>query len=387
MTLRKIALAALLACPPAAFAQLSVTLYGVADVNVEYANHVAALPTASNGFNSGSGNNVVRMDSGGLSGSRWGLRGTEDLGQGLRALFVLESGFGLDTGTLQQGGRLFGRQAFVGVQDARFGQITLGRQYTSVFDALANFVPGAYSTQYEPTVLQQGANYREDNTVKYTGKLGPITALAHWSFGAGVALPAAVGAAVPIGGNGEVPGQFRRDTAYGAALVYGAGPFGLTAGYDQWNPTIGTGSGTAKKAVVAASYTYGPAKVMGGYRWGQTKNGTDVLIQRDDYYWIGGTYRVTPAVGLTIEYSYDDVKSLLGNTNVANPWQIAFISTYSFSKRTDVYLSTAYAKHAGLMMESVATTFATSLSVGNSYALGNGQTSMVGVALGIRHQF
>ncbi len=150
--------------------------------------------------------------------------------------------------------------------------------------------------------------------------------------------------ATPIGGNGEVPGAFRRDTGYGAAVTYLGGPFGATVGYDQWNPTIGTGNGTVKKASVAGSYTYGPAKIMGGYRWGQQKNNVDVLIQRDDFYWIGANYQVTPAVGLTLEYNYDNIKSLFGDTHVANPWQIAFIATYSFSKRTDVYLSTAYAK-------------------------------------------
>jgi predicted porin len=126
---------------------------------------------------------------------------------------------------------------------------------------------------------------------------------------------------------------------------------------------------------------------MGGYRWGQQKNNVDVLIQRDDFYWIGANYQVTSAIGLTLEYNYDDLKSLFGDTHVANPWQIAFVATYSFSKRTDVYLTTAYAKNAGLTMESLATTFATSLSLGNSYALANGQSSMFGAAVGIRHKF
>jgi len=387
MKLKNIAAASLLACAGSAFAQSNVTLYGVADINVEFANHVGAVPTAANGFNPGPANNVYRMDSGGLSGSRWGLRGTEDLGGGLKGVFVLESGFSLDTGTLQQSGRLFGRQAFVGLQSARFGQVSLGRQYTSMFEALANFSPTAYSTQYEPVVLQSGANFREDNTIKYTGQFGPVTALAHWSFGTGLALPASVGFPIGVGGNGEIPGQFRRDTAYGAAVAYSAGPFGATVGYDQWNPTIGTGSGTVKKAVVGASYTYGPAKVMGGYRWGQNKNAANVLIQRDDFYWIGANYQVTPAVGLTLEYDYDNVKNLFGNTNVANPWQIAFVANYAFSKRTDLYLTTAYAKNAGLMMESLATFFANSLSLGNSYVLGNGQSNMFGAAIGIRHKF
>jgi len=382
------ATAALLVCSGSAFAQSSVTLYGVVDVNIEYANHLGVVPTAANQFNRGPSNDVYRMNSGGYSGSRWGIRGTEDLGGGLKALFVLENGFNVDTGTFQQGGRMFGRQAFVAVQKDGIGQLSLGRQYASMFEALANFAPAAYATQYEPTVLMTGPNFREDNTVKYTGQFGPVTALAHWSFGTGLALPQTVGLATPIGGNGEVPGQFRRDTAYGAAVAYQAGPIGVTVGYDQWNPTIGTGSGTWKKAAVAASYTFGNlAKIMGGYRWGQSKGAADVLTQRDDFYWIGANYQVTPAIGLTLEYNYDNVKSLFGDTHVANPWQIAFIASYAFSKRTDVYLSTAYAKNAGLMMESLATTFANSLSLGNNYVLANGQSNMIGVALGLRHKF
>lgn len=388
MKFKGMATAALLVCAGSAFAQSNVTLYGVLDMNLEYVNHVGQVPTAANGFNRGPSNHVYRMDSGGMAGSRWGLRGTEDLGNGLKGVFVLESGISADNGTLQQSGRLFGRQAFIGLQKAGIGQLSLGRQYTSMFEALANFSPTAYATQYEPVVLQSGANFREDNTVKYTGQFGPVTALAHFSFGTGLALPQTVGVATPIGGNGEVPGQFRRDTAYGTAFAYQTGPFGATIGYDQWNPTIGTSSGTIKKAVVGASYTWNnTAKIMGGYRWGQNKNAAGTLIQRDDFFWIGANYQVTPAIGLTLEYNYDNVKSLFGNTNVANPWQVAFIANYAFSKRTDVYLTTAYAKNAGLMMESLATVYANSLSLGNSYALANGQSNMLGAAVGIRHKF
>ncbi|AOY94987.1 hypothetical protein BKK79_24440 [Cupriavidus sp. USMAA2-4] len=387
MPLKKAALAALIACPALASAQSSVTLYGVADINVEFANHVGAIPSAANGFNPGTSNSVYRMDSGGLSGSRWGLRGTEDLGNGLKGVFVLESGFNLDTGTSQQGGRLFGRQAYVGVQSATLGQISLGRQYTSMFEALANFAPAAYATQYEPVVLQSGANFREDNTVKYTGQFGPVTALAHFSFGTGLALPQTGASAIAVGGNGEVPGAFRRDSAYGAAATYMAGPLGIALGYDQWNPTIGTGSGTFRKAAVAASYTFGPAKVMGGYRWGQNKNAAGAGIARDDFYWVGANYQVTPALGLTLEYDYDKVHNLYGSTQVANPWQVALVADYNLSKRTDVYLSAAYARNAGLTLDSVATAYATSLSLGNSYALASGQNSMVGVAVGVRHKF
>lgn len=75
----------------------------------------------------------TRVDSGRYTESRWGLRGTEDLGAGLAAIFYLESGFAADTGTLNQGGRLFGRGAYVGLLSDRWGQVTLGRQYVPLF--------------------------------------------------------------------------------------------------------------------------------------------------------------------------------------------------------------------------------------------------------------
>lgn len=367
-------------------AQPSVTLYGVADVNLEYVNHVGTPPQASNNFNPGPGNSVFRENSGGLSGSRWGLRGTEDLGGGLKSIFVLEGGFNIDTGVSQQGGRLFGRQAFVGLQSS-YGQIAFGRQYTSLFSTVANFLPARFATQYEPAALITGFNYREDNAVKYNGAFGPFTVIAHWTFGAGLTLPRTSPSAVAAGGNGEVPGQFRRDSGYGAGLSYDAGSFRLGAGYDQWNPTIGSGSGTYKKAAVMASYSLDKARLSAGYRWGQNRDQNGALLLRDDFYWIGGNYKVSNNVDLTLEYNYQDVKNLAGSPGFANPWQIALIADYALSKRTDVYLTMAYAKNAGLAMDSAATGYASSLALGNSYTLGAGHSSMLGAALGIRHIF
>jgi predicted porin len=373
-------------------AQASVTLYGVADMNLEFVNHLGAIPAAANGFNSGPANRVYRMNSGGVSGSRWGLRGTEDIGAGMKAMFVLENGFNLDTGTGQQS-RLFGRQAYVGLQ-TQYGQLSFGRQYTSLFEAMANFVPTAYSAQYEPVVAMAGANFREDNTVKYSAVFGPVTALAHWSFGTGVALPPTIGAPVILGGNGEVPGQFRRDTAYGAGLTYTAGGFGAALSYDQVNPTIApiatpanAGSGAFKKAAVAGSYAAGQAKVFLGYRWGQNKDQNGQMFFRDDFYWIGVSYQLTPAMGVTLEYNYDNVKNQFGNTQLPNPWQIAVLANYALSKRTDLYLTAAYAKHAGVGLESAGSFYANSLSLGNSYALASGQNAMLGAAVGVRHKF
>lgn len=370
-----------------ALAQTSVALYGVADADLEFANHVGVAPAPANGYNPGIGNKVYRMNSGGLSGSRWGLRGTEDLGSGLSSLFVLEGGYNQDAGTSQQGGRLFGRSAYVGLASKNYGQVAFGRQYTSLFDTMSNFVPALYATSYEPSASLLGPNYREDNTVKYKGAFGPLTASLHWSFGVGLALPQTSPLLVAGGGNGEVPGRFRRDTGYGAGLSFIAGGIGISAGYDQFNPTFGSDTGTFKNAAIAGSYAFGNAKIMGGYRWGQNRGANGSMVKRDDYYWIGGQYQFTSALGLIAEFAYDNIKNLFGNQSIPNPWQINLIGTYSFSKRTDVYLTAAYSKNAGLGLDSLANGFANSLALGNSYTLGRGESNMLGIALGVRHKF
>lgn len=110
-----------------ASAQSNVTLYGVADMGIEYAIH------QPNGDHS-----VVRLQSSNMSGSHWGLRGTEDLGGGLKALFALEGGVNLDDGRSAQGGRLFGRQAWGGLQGS-YGTLSLGRQ-TTLLSSLAGLM-------------------------------------------------------------------------------------------------------------------------------------------------------------------------------------------------------------------------------------------------------
>lgn len=354
-------------------AQSSVTIYGVADVNIEVVNHLSSqVPSSTNGFSTGPGHSLFRMSSGGLSGSRFGIRGVEALGSETNAVFVLENGFGIDGGALQQGGRLFGRQGFVGLDNKSYGRLTFGRQYTSIFDLLANFSPSIYSTQYEPTVFLVGLNFRSDNTVKYSNKFGPIDLVAHWSFGNGAS------------GAGEVPGQFRRDTGHGTGAAYASGPIGFTVAYDQFNPTLNatTGAaGTVKKAAIAASYTYESAKIMGGYRWGHSKGASGTTVLRDDYLWLGVNYRLLPSLDFTLQYDYDNVRNFAGDTGLPNPWQIGLIVNYFLSKRTDIYFTTAYAKNSGLNFDSSAINFA------NGYFLGAGHSTMLGAALGMRHRF
>lgn len=355
----------------------SVTLYGVVDANIEYATN---LPNAA--MAGGSGNRVA-VNSGGLSGSRFGLRGSEDLGGGLSALFTLENGFNVDDGKMQQGGRLFGRQAYVGLNSNAVGQFTFGRQYTPMFQLLGDFVPTRHASQYEPIVVLTGSNNRSDNTAMYTGVFGPVTALAYWSFGTGASSVNPTG-----GGSGEVPGQFKRDSGYGAGVAYAAGPFGATLIYDQFNPSVSAKGGTfatgaARKAAVAGSYEFGPAKLMAGYRWGQNKNPDSTLALRDDLYWIGATYQATGALGLVLAYYYENLKNLGGiTTGLSKPWQMTAQANYGFSKRTDIYVTTAYAKHAGLDLSQSGVDANVM-----GYPLAPGKTSMFAVAVGIRNKF
>jgi predicted porin len=375
-------LAAFAPVAAAAHAQTSVTLYGVIDGSVEYVNRVAAsAATPTQG-----GSRFGMPSVGGLSASRWGLRGVEDLGSGNQALFVLESGFQWDTGALQSA-PLFNRQSFIGVQNKDLGKLTFGRQYTSFFDGMANFAPMRFAATYEPGIWWMGLNYREDNMVKYTGQFGPLQAAAHFSFGTGVAVQNA-SILLANGGAGEVPGHFKDNTGYGGSLMYlGSNGIGASIAADLWRPAAVTGQpGTMTKLGAAALYRTGPFKFTLGYRYNKGEFSNSNTLLRDDYWWAGVNYQATPALGLSLAYYYADVKAARAaatgpETNPANMQQVSFIADYNFSKRTDVYLSVGYAHNGGLSFDTSATAFAF------RYPTMAGQQNIVGVTVGIRQIF
>ena len=371
-----------------AMAESKVTLYGAVDLNLEYVNKTGHVPSVANGLTSGTPRHKFTMSNGGLSGSRFGLRGSEKLTDDLSAIFVLEGGFYANSGLSQQGGRLFGRQAFVGLKSNDYGQLTFGRQYSTMFSAMGKFLPIRYSTMYEPTGLISGAFFRQDNTVKYMGNFGGFTAMAHWSFGIGGALPK-ISPDMPVIGDGKrESGSSRKDMAFGLGMNYHTGPIGFGIGYDNWTPTVGDGRGLVEKLAFMGSYKFSEnVSVMGGYRWGRNKDQNNRTLLRDDFYWIGGQYKVTPKLELMVEYDYQNVKKIIGQSHFGNPWQASLMANYSMSKRTSLYLTTAYSRNAGLTLDSAANGYAISLANNKSYALGNGQKSMTGVAVGIRHWF
>jgi predicted porin len=331
-----------------AFAQTSVTLYGVADVGVEFANH-----------QKGAGNSVVRMQSGNLSGSRWGLRGAEDLGGGMRAIFALESGYNVDDGKSGQSGRLFGRQAWIGL-DTAYGTLTLGRHNTPIYDFGVQYDPMGISTRYSIGIQDDAFQSRADNSIKYVSKFGPMTAKLLYSFGADGTS----------GVNGEVPGNYKVGREYGASLAYDGGPLSIAAVYDELNGnTVATDQDKTRKASLAATYVIGPVKSYVGYRYARFM--TSPSSQTTNLYWAGAQWDITAAWSLTGAAYYQDFRN-----SGADPWLFVASADYSLSKRTDVYLNLAYTRNKD----------GSNLGTGGfgSTVAGKNQT---GVLLGMRHRF
>ncbi len=150
----------------------NMTIYGIVDAGVERITNVGPTRTT-----------IERMPSLASSTSpRLGYRGAEDLGGGLWAQFVLETGFDVGTGGLNQGGRMFGRQAFVGLTNS-WGSVTFGRQYDMLGFALADYGvlgPNAYSIGSLDPYLSAA---RFDNSIAYLGQFGPVGVGANYSLG------------------------------------------------------------------------------------------------------------------------------------------------------------------------------------------------------------
>ena len=165
----------------AAVAQDTVTLYGIAYAGVAVENV-------------GTGR-AVKLVSGTQSGSRLGFKGSEDLGGGLKALFNLEAGFSIDTGTMSANSQLFNRRAVVGV-DGSFGSVTMGREYTPIALIAANNDPlehGFYGTDLNAFDDKGNTRIvrRASNTVNYeTPSFSGVKARAAYGFGEKTVAPA-----------------------------------------------------------------------------------------------------------------------------------------------------------------------------------------------------
>src|SRR5476651_2582534 len=234
-----------------AFAQSSVTLYGIVDTALVYANDQASLGSTSGGHS------VTKLASGIWAGSRFGLKGAEDLGGGTKAIFQLESGFNSTSGAQQYTNAEFGRQAWVGATNPTYGTFTAGRQYTSYYSLLSSYSPTNWLTGFygaHPGDLDElDTIYRANNSLVYTSpKLYGFTASGSYSFAG-------------------VPGSVNQGSTWSGAVQYANGPFGIAAGITRINNSTPGGGAFGTDSTTNSAGQSGVSAVTNGYQTAQAQ--------------------------------------------------------------------------------------------------------------------
>jgi predicted porin len=191
----------------AAFAQSTFTIYGNADVSLDNVHKTAGVqlipgvPTSQ-----GAKSTVTRVSPSATSQTSFGFKGTEDMGGGMAASFVLEGQLSHDTGALSQDGRMFGRQSYVGLTTP-YGEVRLGRQYAPIFYSTALVTGERFGAT--DLFIEGGATnnlqVRQDNQISYWAKAGALTGAVAYSPNAGAyrkidALRSTTGASAANGG-------------------------------------------------------------------------------------------------------------------------------------------------------------------------------------------
>ena len=365
-------------------ADSSVTLYGILDAGIQ-----GSSQSLSNGYSSSN----VGLASGVQSGNRFGIKGSEDLGSGLRATFALEAGFNLGSGVSQQNGTLFGRQSWVGLESDTLGYARVGKQYNFATDyvgAIDPFLLG-FGQANMGTTFGAANTTRYNNMVKYQSPTwNGLTAGIGYSFANGLASlyadPANYGGYVPANTYNYATANNARTVT--AGIKYANGPLTVVGSYDvMYGPTniVGSGAANPSQWIVGGAYDFTVAKIAAAYS--QARNGwingqasVDSTFTANAYgggaggvlydpsfgansYLAGVTVPVTGAQKVFASYQYA--------TPVASMAAAANLSIYSvgyqsdFSKRTNAY---AYASQA------------------QNYAFLDGAKSTV-YGVGLRHQF
>ena len=378
-----LALLALGAFAGAAHAQSSVTLYGIIDEGLLFNNNAG-------------GKHLYSMASGVMQGSRFGMRGTEDLGNGLKAIFVLENGFDVNSGKLGQGSLMFGRQAYVGLS-SQAGTVTLGRQYDSVVDFVGPLEAGDQWGGYiaaHPGDLDNFNNaYRVNNAIKYTSPT-----YAGFSFGGLYSL-------------GGIAGQFARNQVWSLGAGYNNGPLVLGVGYlnartpNQFGGMFNNGSASSSVSspiygayannantyqVIGAggAYTFGAATIgatysnvkFKGFSAGPFVNQTATFNNGE----INFKYQLTPALIVGAAYDYTQGSKIDGNS-AAKYHQGSLGVDYFLSKRTDVYAIGVYQHASGTVLDANGDPVQATASINN--LAGSSTSNQVAARVGIRHKF
>lgn len=393
MKIRLIAPGILCAIALPALAQSSVTLYGIVDVGVQW--NESGVNTSTTTTPNWQQESAFSIDSGYQSGSRFGLRGAEALGGRWNAVFTLEGGFDASTGTSSQGGRLFGRQAWGGLQQANFGTFAFGRiatpsSGTGAFDLWSPVDPfsagwglATLGSTFIPT-----AGLREDNSI--------IWASPSW---AGFKLAAQWSGNVDLA---ETAPQGTNTSAYNFGANWSWGPLFLAATYDVISyADTGTpnrpGAGSPDQKMLQLGGTFDIKLMKFHLAWAdQSSISTAISVSGignglpsaivptgignyDNTAWMAGV--TVPLFGgnLRGSYQYSDAKNVINGLAQFEPdysvWGVGF--DYPFSRRTNLYVGYAQREWDG--------------SVTQSSGLALPQASQIfdraQFALGLRHLF
>ena len=220
-----------------AHAQTNVTIYGSLDAGISSVNNER-------------GSSVTKLDTGNRSPNRLGFRGSEELGNGMRALFGLESGYNVDDGTLKRANTLFNRNAWVGLS-SKAGTVSLGHMPDFMYDYLRYTGNGTMKSLYffHPANLDNQANqFQIDNAIKYeTPDMG------------GFILGA-------MNGFGEQPGSFNKSRSYSLGLRYTGGNLRGAAAYTvSNNRALALGSGLGIGSLLGQTLSRDPGAANATY--------------------------------------------------------------------------------------------------------------------------
>jgi predicted porin len=307
---------AVLAASGASFAQSTVTAYGIADI------YLGSVKT-----DDGKGNSLTqtKLDSGGVSGSRWGLKGSEDLGGGLKANFKLEQGFDISTGSTTAG-QAFSRYSYVGFS-GNFGEVKLGKTGTA-YDDVNGSSDAAFDSALSPMTWvfvsngnvagKTGYSWNPANTIYY---VSPTFS----GFSGTVSYS--------LGENKTATTDATAITALN--LQYANGPLAVQFGYqvEDINNTVALPNDT-KFLRLGASYNFGVATLKANYGKVTSVNNLDGYDAKE--YQIGVDYPVSSALTLSASYAASDDSSPAG-VYEQNRKGFGFAAAYTLSKRTFVY--------------------------------------------------
>jgi outer membrane protein OmpU len=352
--MRKMVAAALIgALSGVAHAQSSVTLFGRIGGGVRWVNGMTG--GSQIGFN----NNII-------AGNEFGLRGREDLGGGVKALFMLDGAFNSGTGALKLPGTLFSQAAYVGLTGA-FGRITLGRQFNAAEDlgiAIDPLGGRGQSLAVEPGVLYVGNPFtldsRFNNTIKYLGQVGGLR------FGASYSP-------------GGVAGASRAGTNYSVAAMYTLA--GLMGGASYAKTYSPDGRQSAQTILAGGTLQLGRARFYLSYAaLNVTASTAGAPTRRDDIPSFGVVVQPVSSVQLSAAAFYDRARQL-GNVPDASGHKLTAyaIAEYFVSKRTSLYVEVDRNGMTGAYMRDPTTVAALGLR--------SGASATTGVSLGLMTQF